>query len=142
MASRMLEEGRDAAGSSEPLPDQRGHSVPDATAYFITFTCYGTHLHGDDRGSVDLDHNVYGTPVLPPDVPRFAGRRQALTHPPYELAGLRPWIVRDAIVALAGKRGWTLWAAHVRTEHLHAVVTAPGCDIHRAMNDLKAAGSF
>ena len=66
----------------------------------------------------------------------------ALTHPPYSLEGHRPWIVRDAIADLADKRGWTLWAAHVRTEHLHVVVTAPGGDIDRVMTDLKAAGSF
>lgn len=34
-------------------------------AYLITFTCYGTRLHGDDRGTVDDDHNIHGTPVLP-----------------------------------------------------------------------------
>lgn len=34
-------------------------------AYLITFTCYGTRLHGDERGTVDDDHNIHGTPVLP-----------------------------------------------------------------------------
>jgi hypothetical protein len=36
-------------------------------AYFITFTCYRTWLHGDERGSVDDEHNAPGTAVLPPD---------------------------------------------------------------------------
>ncbi|MGQ0761444.1 MAG: hypothetical protein ACT4OT_05435 [Acidobacteriota bacterium] len=31
-------------------------------AYLITFRCYGTWLHGDERGSVDRKQNVYGTP--------------------------------------------------------------------------------
>ncbi len=35
-------------------------------AYFITFTCCGTWLHGDERGSVDREHNTPGTPVLEP----------------------------------------------------------------------------
>jgi hypothetical protein len=41
-------------------------------AYFITFTCHGTWLHGDERGSVDRGHNAPGTPFLPPDEPRYA----------------------------------------------------------------------
>ena len=35
-----------------------------------------------------------------------------------------------------------LWAAHVRSQHLHAVLTAHGADIERVMNDRKAAASF
>ncbi len=31
-------------------------------AYLFTFACYGTHLHGDERGSVDHLHNVPRTP--------------------------------------------------------------------------------
>jgi REP element-mobilizing transposase RayT len=116
--------------------------MSDPIAYFISFTCYGTRLHGDDRGSVDLGHNQYGTPVLPANVNRAAARRAGLSHPPYSLGGDRPAIVRDAVVALADKRGWTVWAAHVRTEHLHVVLTAAGVDIDRVMNDLKAAASF
>ena len=116
--------------------------MSDPVAYFISFTCYGSRLHGEVRGSVDLDHNVYGTPILPPNPERFAARRAALAHTPYTLTEERPAIVLDGIVALALKRRWTLWAVHVRTEHLHTVVTARGDDIDRVMTDLKAAGSF
>ncbi|HKB02262.1 MAG TPA: transposase [Gemmataceae bacterium] len=116
--------------------------MSDPIAYFISFTCYGTRLHGDDRGSVDRDHNAYGAPLLPTSANRVAARRAALARPPYSLDGDRPGVVRDAIVALADKRGWTLWAAHVRTQHLHVVVTAPDIEIERVMTDLKAAASF
>ncbi len=30
-------------------------------AYLITFRTYGTWLHGDERGSVDKNHNKFGT---------------------------------------------------------------------------------
>ena len=43
----------------EPVADASG-SVP--LAYLITFRTYGTWLHGDARGSVDREHNVFGTP--------------------------------------------------------------------------------
>ena len=116
--------------------------MSDPLAYFISFTCYGARLHGDDRGSVDLRHNVYGTPVLPPDQELATARRTVMKHPAYALDGDRPAIVLAGLVALADKRGWTLWAIHVRTQHLHAVLTAAGADIDRVMNDLKAAASF
>jgi hypothetical protein len=54
-------------------------------AYFITFTCYGTWLHGDQRGSVDREHNAPGTPVLTPDPARQADEQEQLGEPPYLL---------------------------------------------------------
>jgi hypothetical protein len=30
--------------------------------YLITFFCYGAHLHGDERGTVDRHHNWKATP--------------------------------------------------------------------------------
>jgi hypothetical protein len=53
-------------------PRKDMHRTMDAVplAYFITFHTYGTWIHGDDRGSVDRHHNLYGTPMLPPDPSR------------------------------------------------------------------------
>jgi hypothetical protein len=34
-------------------------------AHLITFRCYGTWLHGDERGSVDRAHNRYRSPYIP-----------------------------------------------------------------------------
>src|SRR5205823_13953174 len=31
----------------------------------ITFRCYGTWVHGDERGSVDREHRRYKTPYAP-----------------------------------------------------------------------------
>ncbi len=36
-------------------------------AYLITIRCYGTWLHGDERGSVDRKYNRYGTPRIAPN---------------------------------------------------------------------------
>jgi hypothetical protein len=55
-------------------------SIP--LAYFITFTCYGTWLHGDERGSVDDEHNTPGTPVLDPDPERRGRERDDLPGRP------------------------------------------------------------
>ena len=34
-------------------------------AILITFRCYGTWLHGDERGSVDRHNNIFRTPTIP-----------------------------------------------------------------------------
>ncbi len=52
--------------------------------YFITFTCYGGHLHGDVRGSVDRGHNVFGSRVVGADAGRTAMERQQIDQAPYE----------------------------------------------------------
>ena len=39
-------------------------------AYFITFTTYGTWLPGSAKGSVDTDHNAFGTALLESDTQR------------------------------------------------------------------------
>jgi REP element-mobilizing transposase RayT len=110
-------------------------------AYFITFTCYGTWLHGDERGSVDDEHNVPGTPVLPPDPDRSARARNDLSEPPYQLDAPRRRVTRDALCEVCVRKGWTLHAVHARSNHVHVVVTAGG-QPERVMNDLKTAASL
>lgn len=113
-----------------------------ALAYFITFSTYGTWLHGTAKGSgsVDRRHNVYGTPFIPPDEGREERAARRMTGPPYVLGETARTIVRDAIVALCREKNWTLLALHVRTNHVHVVLSAerePG----RLMSDLKARAS-
>jgi len=109
-------------------------------AYFITFTCYGTWLHGDERGSVDDEHNVPGTPVLPPDPERRARESDDLAETPYHLDPTRRQVTLHAVCEIARRKGWTLHAVHVRSNHVHIVVTAEGPP-ERVMNDFKTAAS-
>lgn len=114
-----------------------------ALAYFITFTAYGTRLHGMDTqlGSVDRDHNAYRTPVLDADAGRMEREAAAMRQPPYRLDAPRQRAVRDAIVELAREKGWTLRAAHVRSSHVHVVVVEADRPPGRLMSDLKARAS-
>jgi REP element-mobilizing transposase RayT len=99
--------------------------VPDQPlAYFITFHTYGTWLHGDAPGSVDREHNQVGTPWLEPNIELRESARQRMTQEPYVLDAARRQVVRDAIVAECHFRGWLLHALHVRSNHVHLVVTA------------------
>lgn len=52
-------------------------------AYLITFTTYGTWMHGDKRGSVDKRHNRYGSEFVSRDLARNRKARSALKTPPF-----------------------------------------------------------
>ena len=112
------------------------HSV----TYLITFACYGCHLHGDGSGSVDATHNVPGTPVLEEDLARAAREEQRMDQPAYHMDPIRRDAVLKAIQEVCGHRGWTLLAAHVRSNHVHTVVEAEA-EPERVMNDFKAYAS-
>ena len=57
----------------------------DILAYFLTFTTYGTWLHGDERGSVDEAHSTYGSPYAPASPDREEAMREMMKWPPYTL---------------------------------------------------------
>ncbi len=109
-------------------------------AYFITFTVYGVWLHGRDIGSVDRQHNQPGTPLLPPDGDREQAERANLREPPYLLDAERRTIVLQTILEVARHRRWSVWACHVRSTHVHAVVTA-AAKPEKVMSDFKAYAS-
>ncbi len=113
-----------------------------ALAYFITFSTYGTWLHGTSKGkgSVDREHNQYGMPFVEPDEGRETQSRQKLKQATYTMRPSEREIVRDAIVRLCRAKGWQLLAVHVRSNHVHIVV-AVDRDPDRVMSDLKAAAS-
>ncbi len=93
-------------------------------AYFITFHTYGSWLHGAERGSVDDQHNEYGTPFIVSDPQRLEKNRERMTQAMYLMDQPRREVVCDAIIAECRFRGWHLHALHVRSNHVHLVVTA------------------
>lgn len=94
-------------------------------AYFITWTTYGTWLHGDPRGSVDDDHNKYGSPMLEPDALRNRSTARALSEAPFTLDIEARRVVRRAIRDHAEHRRWRIDALSVRSNHVHIVLAAP-----------------
>jgi REP element-mobilizing transposase RayT len=102
---------------------RRERQRPGPLTYLITFTCYGTHLHGEE-GTVDRDHNVPGTPTLRRDSGLLKLSATMLKEPPYELDHARREHVLRGIRWACERRGWTLIAAHVRTNHVHAIVSS------------------
>jgi len=113
---------------------------PFPLAYHITFTCYGTRLHGDTIGTVQRTRNIPGTRCLRPDPARSRRMRRRMRQPPYELDTPRRKIVLEAIIEVCARRGWLLLAAHVRTRHVHVVLRAARLP-EGVMDDLKAYAS-
>jgi REP element-mobilizing transposase RayT len=107
------------------------------SAYFFTFTCYGTHLHGDPRGSVDDRHHWRNSPYLGRNEKLQTWEQRQLRWPPYELHNTARKCVRTALVAGCERRGWELLALHIRTTHVHVVLRAKG-DPKRILAALKA----
>ncbi len=114
--------------------------MDEPLAYFITFTTYGTWLHGRDTGSVDREHNQPGTPFLPADAAREQARRRQMAQPEYTLDDERRRVVLATILEVAKHRRWKVWAVHVRTNHVHVVVSA-AAKPEKVMNDFKAWAS-
>ena len=107
-------------------------------AYLITFRCYGTWLHGDERGSMDRrEHHTYGTPAIPPNTSLVEMEEAELKHPPIKLDDVERRVVESAIREVCEKRGYQLLAVNARTNHVHSVVAAD-CKPEPVMNAFKA----
>jgi REP element-mobilizing transposase RayT len=108
--------------------------------YFITFSCYGGHLHGDEAGSVDRLHNLPGGRLVEADRERASAEHHGMNRPPYLLDHGSRAAVLESLREVCLHRGWNLLAAHVRTSHVHVIVEA-GVRPERVMNDLKSHAS-
>ena len=107
-------------------------------AHLITFRSYGTWLHGDQRGSVDRDHNRYKTPYAAPSKRRHQHNRGTLKGEPLVLNARQRSSVESAIRETCVIRRWLLRALNVRTNHVHSVVSIGYTKPELALNTFKA----
>src|SRR5947208_1900361 len=100
-------------------------------AYLLTFRCYGTWLHGEERGSVDRRrYHRYGTPDMPANKRILSDERRTLKSEPLLLNKPQRETVQAAIREVCESRRYSLHAISVRTNHVHVVVGSiqkPGC---------------
>ena len=108
--------------------------------YLITFSCYGTRVHGEGIGLVDKHHNRYGSPYLNPNPNRALAERERMDQPAYLLDHVRRAIVLTSLQETCRFRNWLLLAADLRTNHVHIVVEA-NLGPEKVMSDLKAYAS-
>ena len=109
-----------------------------AKGYLITFRCYGTWLHGDERGSVDRRYqNRYGDERIKPDFEMQARKAGLMKAESFFLRAAERQIVDAAIREVCSFREYLLFALNVRTEHVH-VVTGNHGRPERIMDSFKA----
>ena len=107
-------------------------------AYLITFRCYGTWLHGDERGAIDRFHNAYKSPRIAPNEKWLRYNTQTLKSEPVLLNATQRNAVEKAIRETCDKRKWFLEAINVRTNHVHTVVKIGTKKPESALNAFKA----
>jgi len=100
-----------------------GMLVDYPVGYLITFTTYGTWLHGDDRGSVDREHNLYGSPFVTSNRAIHRKESNTLKNQPLRLSDNHRKQVLRAIIEVCRFRRWHAHAVHVRSNHVHIVVS-------------------
>jgi hypothetical protein len=92
---------------------------------------------GTKKGSVDRKNNIAGEPLIIPDVELRNARKALMEESPYLMEAAERAIVLTAIRQRASYRGWHLFAAHVRTNHVHIVVVGDATP-ERMMTEFKA----
>jgi len=107
--------------------------LDEPLAYFITWSVYGSHLQGDERG-----WRKRGKGVQEPK-PRLAQwRQEKLNHPILLLSVEQRLVVEHECRRHCNVRGWRSWALNVRSNHCHIVVTATGYSGSIVRDQLKA----
>jgi REP element-mobilizing transposase RayT len=116
-------------------------------AYLITFTTYGTWLHGDKCASVNKEHNHFGEEFLPHNPGLNIKEKSNLKYPSVKLDALCREMVLQGILEVCEFRSWFAHSVHVRSNHVHIVVSGQEkpekmmCDFKRyATKAIKKAG--
>ncbi len=114
------------------------HDRSVAKGYLITFRCYGTWLHGDERGSVDRRwYNSVGAPMIKPDAEKVVIKTRLMKDAAFILGPRERKVVENAIREVCAFRSYALFAMNVRTNHAH-VATGNSGSPERMMDSFKA----
>jgi REP element-mobilizing transposase RayT len=105
------------------------------TPWHITFGTYGTRLHGDERPTVDRDHNTYGRPFLGANERRERFERDLLVARPVYLTRPLQRFIESVIPSICERGGWKFVACAAGPDHVHVVLAADperhGKDVRR-----------
>ena len=108
-----------------------------ALAYLLTFSTYGTHLPGSEKGWVDAQHRLSGSPLRSHNPSRETYWRSRLKESPWTLESQARLLTLQAILSVCIHRKWIAHAVHVRSTHVHAVIWAE-VKPERMLSDFKA----
>ncbi|MCA9128814.1 MAG: hypothetical protein KDB22_17130 [Planctomycetales bacterium] len=107
--------------------------IDEPLAFFITWTVYGTWLQGDERG---WRHYRGGHEKPQPLLAKW--RRERLLHDVVLLTEQQRCVSKQEIEFHCERRGWKLWVANPRSNHVHVVVTALKYNGAKVRDQLKA----
>lgn len=110
-------------------------------AVLFTFRCYGTWLHGDERGSVDRAHNIYGTPFISESSNWQNYKKELMARPVLTLNAQMRRSAVSGVREICTRREWILFAVNARTNHIHSVIGVKGYDTACALAALKAGAT-
>ena len=113
---------------------ERPFNTGDPIAYFITWTCYGTWLPGDERGW----HQWGRGGIQPPDELIRTAAESKTREAGFLMSQDDRLLVEATIEKHCEIRGWTLHRVNARSNHVHVVVTAPGYTPDTVRDQLKA----
>jgi REP element-mobilizing transposase RayT len=97
--------------------------IRQAQAYLITWASYGSWLPGQD-GAVPRTQNQFGSRLPEPNTQKERHSWNRMPDEPYMLDETRRNVVLESVREVCRFRGWTLHAAHIRTNHVHVVAEA------------------
>jgi REP element-mobilizing transposase RayT len=106
--------------------------MPEALAYFITWTTYGSWLPGDERGWV-----LRGRGFQTPNPRKLKQAQDRMTESLMTLNVKQRALVETTVKEHCKHRKWQLHAVKCRSNHVHVVVTA-ACKPEVARDQLKA----
>ena len=107
-------------------------------AFLLTWTTYGTWLHGDSMGSADRSgEHRYGRTYIEENHGRNRFEISELRSSPVVLGEHQRTVVNKAIGDHTEFRKWGLHAINVRTNHVHVVVSCP-CPPEKPLREFKA----
>ena len=113
---------------------ERSFNADDPIAFFITWTCYGTWLPGDERG---WHHR--GTGGVQPANELFKTAAEAkMRESEFLLSNDDRKVVEATVEEHCKIRGWILHRVNARSNHVHVVVTATGFAPETVRDQLKA----
>jgi hypothetical protein len=111
--------------------------MSDPLAYHLTFHTYGTWLQGNSKGYVKAPHNKTGESLLT-ELPNISARY--LAEPPFIMSQPMRVVIQHTMQEVCSHRKWGLFAVHVRTNHVHAVISAVEKP-EKILNALKSYGT-
>ncbi len=105
--------------------------------YLLTFSTYGTHLPGSEKGWVDVQHRIPGSRMLGANPKRQAWWLAHLNETPWTFDRESRRLTLEAVLSVCTYRQWIAHAIHIRTNHVHAVISGEATP-ERMLSDCKA----